>query len=228
MTVLAVFISLFIILMIIGKINNQADWGHWGTNIVDGLVRIYCRRFHRVGLQKIEIPLGHKLILASNHISGIDPFLLITATTHPIRFMIAKEEYEKPILHWMFKAAGCIPVDRNGRVEGAFRRALRAIESGELIAIFAQGGIHYEDKPRLKIKSGIISLSKYSQCWILPVRINGIGAPGTVFDSVVTRSHINFDVDELVSPEAVQSEEFKQGISDWFVGKTEKVFPSVN
>lgn len=214
---------LLLALMAIGKINNQADWGHWATNILDGLIRVYCRRFHRLRSGHIEIPEGQKLLLAPNHISGIDPFILITSLGKPVRFMVAKEEYEKPLLNWMFRAAGCIPVDRGGRVERAFRSALRAIEAGELVAIFPQGGIHHQDSPREKIKSGIIKLSQLTQCGILPIRINGIGAPGTIGRSVITRSHIRLDVHPVISPKQAQQPYFREAMAGWLLGRKEKI-----
>lgn len=224
MIITILFFGLFLLLFAIGKKNNQADWGHWGANILDGLVRVYCRRFHRQGLGQIEVPEGQNLLLASNHVSGIDPFVLITALRRPVRFMIAKEEYERPLLNWMFRLAGCIPVDRNGRVEGAFRSALRAIEAGEIVTIFPQGGIHRVDLPREKIKPGIIRLSELSQCSILPVRISGIGAPGTIASSVITRSHIDFEVHDMISPEQAVRDEFREAMSDWLLGKRDSIF----
>lgn len=220
-----IILGLLIALGIVGQINNQADWGHWRSNICDGLVRSYCRRFHRQGTGQIEIPAGKKVLLASNHISGIDPFLLVTALRQPVRFMIAKEQYERPVMNRMFRAAGCIPVNRGGRVESAFRSALRAIDAGELVGIFPQGGIHHEDIPREKIKPGIIKLSELSQCDILPVRITGVGAPGTVVKSVVTRSsQINFEVHDLISPAQAKDPKFREAMAEWLLGKRESIF----
>jgi len=214
---------LFAGIIIIGNRYNGANWGHPGTNILDGWMRLYCKKFHRQGDFKIELPESKGLILAANHISSIDPFLLIAATNKPIRFMIAKEEYQKPYLNWMFKAAGCIPVDRGGRVEGAFRSALRAIEAGETVAIFPQGGIHSDSTPRHRIKPGIIKLSHMSGCDILPVRIKGVSVIGTMVRCLIFRGRITFDVSSVVSSKQAQTKEFRQSISDWMVGDTDEI-----
>ena len=221
-------VGLFVFIVLIGNKYNVTDWGHPATNILDGWLRLYCKKYHRQGNQVIELPKDKKLLVAANHLSAIDPFLLIAAVDKPLRFMIAKEEYEKPLLKWMFKAAGCIPVDRGGRVEGAFRSALRAIDKGEIVAVFPQGGIHSEDTPRLMIKPGIIKLSQLSGCSILPVRINGIAAPGTMLASMVKRSDIEFDVAPLITSEQVLGREFRPGISEWLLGHNESVFPIEN
>jgi len=224
LAILLLALSIILIgIIVIGHKYNGANWGHAGTNVLDGWMRLYCKKFHRQGDFKIELPENKGLILASNHISAIDPFLLVAATNRPIRFMIAKEEYERPILKWMFKAAGCIPVDRGGRVEGAFRSALRAIDAGEIVAIFPQGGIHSESTPRLRIKPGIIKLSQMSKCDILPVRIKGVSASGTMIKCMVLRGQITFDVNSVISSEQAQSKLFQQSISAWMIGETDDI-----
>ena len=225
LTVFVIIFGLLAMIVAIGNRHNGANWGHPATNVLDGWLRLYCKKFHRQGTNNIELPDVDHLILVSSHVSAVDPFLLITATDRPIRFMIAKEEYERPILNRMFKAAGCIPVDRGGRVEGAFRSALRAIEAGELVAIFPQGGIHCPESPRPRIKPGIIKLSQLTGCSILPVRIKGVAETNSTLKAIITRSHAHFDVNPILSSEQVQTESFRQAMSDWIVGKTKHVMP---
>ncbi|TQV82995.1 lysophospholipid acyltransferase family protein [Aliikangiella coralliicola] len=218
-----VLVSILGGILIVGKINNRADWGHWATNILDGWIRVYCSKFHRLRNTRLQIPLEPHVLLAANHISGIDPFLLITATDRPIRFMIAKEEYERPLLNWMFRAAGCIPVDRSGRVEKAFRSALRAINSGELVALFPQGRIHREDQVDKAIKPGIVRLAQLSECPIFAVRIKGVGAPGTLFKSVFCRSQITFDTHPLISVEQASAIDFRISFAKWLLDQSEMI-----
>ena len=220
---LAVVAVIFGGIIVIGNRYNGANWGHPGTNVLDGWMRLYCKKFHRQGDFVIELPDEKGLILAANHVSSVDPFLLVAATNKPIRFMIAKEEYEKPYLNWMFKAAGCIPVDRGGRVEGAFRSALRAIEAGEIVAIFPQGGIHSDSTPRPRIKPGIIKLSHLSGCDILPVRINGVSAVGSMVKCLLVRSRITFDVSPIFSSDQAQTKEFRESLSDWMLGTADDI-----
>lgn len=223
LTIFVIVFSVLAMIVNVGNRHNGANWGHPVTNVLDGWLRLYCKKFHRQGANKIELPDVEHLILVSNHVSVVDPFLLITATDRPIRFMIAKEEFERPILNRMFKAAGCIPVDRGGRVEGAFRNTLRAIKAGELVAIFPQGGIHCPENPRPRIKPGIIKLSQLTGCSILPVRIKGVTETNSTLKGILTRSHAHFDANEILSSEQVQAEPFRQALSDWLIGKTQQI-----
>jgi len=221
--VLIVFAIMLLLFVTIGKINNDTDWGNPLLNILDGWLRFYCKKYHRLGDFQISLPTDRKIILVSNHISAIDPLLIISATNRPVRFMIAKEEYERPILRWIFKGAGCIPVDRRGRVDSAFRATLRAIEAGELVAIFPQGGIHSRSDPKQRIKSGVIKISELSGSAILPVRIAGVVSPGTMLKSAIERNYIRLDIEKIIEPQQVLSENFRTQLSQWLIGGQQKL-----
>jgi len=159
----------------------KVNWQHKGINWVDGLVRLLCKHVHGLDeTQQIPLPETGPAIVVANHVSGLDPFLLITACRRPLRFLIAREEYERPGLNWLFKASGCIPVDRAGRPEKALRQALRALQRGEVIALFPHGKIHLDSDPPLKIKGGVARLAAWSESAIYPVRITGVKGEGHV------------------------------------------------
>ncbi len=185
MTSIILFIVIFILLMMIGFVViglslNQVDWGNKTANCIDGWVRLYCRIFHRSSLYDLKLP-EHGAIVISNHISGLDPLLLIAASDRPLRFMIAKEEYERFGLQWLFRKAGCIPVVREGRADSAYRETLRCLQNNNIVAIFPHGKIHLDDEPVSLIKPGVSKLAERLQCPVYPVRIEGVTGQGSVF-----------------------------------------------
>ncbi len=180
-----IFIILFIL---VGLKNNVADWGHFVLNVLDGWVRIYCRYFHHFIYQPIPVSDDGPTLLASNHLSGLDPFLIVAACQHPIRFMIAKEEYERFGLQWLFRAAGCIPVERSGRVEVAFNNTLKALHHGEVVLLFPEGGINHTNQPLRKLKAGIIKLAKLANVPITGLRVEGMRGQGHTLPALVLPS----------------------------------------
>lgn len=146
--------------------------------MVDGWIRLYCRYFHRFIYQAIPISDNSPTLLACNHLTGLDPFLVVAACRHPIRFMIAKEEYQRFGLQWLFRAAGCIPVERSGRVETAFNTSLKALHDGEVVLLFPEGGINHSKQPLQKLKAGIIKLAKLAELPIIPLRLEGMRGQG--------------------------------------------------
>jgi len=191
--ILFVLLILFA-LIYLGNRFSVANWDGRAVNWIDGLVRLLCCYWHRLSDIEIPLPETGSAIVVANHVSGLDPFLLIAASRRPLRFLIAREEYERPLLHWLFKAAGCIPVDRSGRPELALRQALRALQAGEVIALFPHGKIHLDSEPPRKLKGGAAHLSAWSQAPIYPVRIDGVGGEGKIVLAPFIPSHVNLTI----------------------------------
>ncbi len=163
----------------------EADWGRAWLNRLDGLNRLFCRVYHRLRADPLPLPAQGPAVLVANHLSGLDPLLLIASARRPLRFLIAREQYERFGLRWLFRAVGCIPVDRSRRPELALREALRALRAGEVVAIFPQGRIHVpgRDAPP-RIKPGAVYLARQLDCPLVPCRVDGVGAPGWVVGAV--------------------------------------------
>jgi 1-acyl-sn-glycerol-3-phosphate acyltransferase len=167
---------------------SPADWGSRGITRIAGFVRLYCQYFHRVQFDPLALPEDGPALVVSNHISGLDPFLMIAISPRPLRFLIAREQYERFGLNWLFKLAKCIPVDRKGRPERALREAMAALEQGDVVALFPHGRIHLDTDPPRKLKAGVAFLAKKSNCAVFPVRVDGVRAAGYTFLSLLIPS----------------------------------------
>ncbi|MES9956127.1 MAG: lysophospholipid acyltransferase family protein [Sedimenticola sp.] len=167
---------------------NRVDWGRGWMNFLDGLNRLFCYRYHRLNVAGIRLPKTGGAIVVSNHISGLDPMLLIASARRPLRFMIAREQYERFGLKWLFRAVGTIPVDRQSRPERALRDALAALQAGEVIALFPHGKIHLDSDPPKRLKPGVAWLAQQTGAGIYPARITGVSRPGHVLTPVIIRS----------------------------------------
>lgn len=169
---------------------SEADWGSaWWVKPLDGLNRIFCRSVHKLQHDEIRLPDKGAALLACNHVSGLEPLLIIAACKRPIRFLIAREQYERFGLHWLFKGIGAIPVERRGRPENALREALRALAAGEVVALFPHGRIHLDSDPPRKLKGGVAKLAQLSGAPVLPLRVTGIRGEGHTVRAVFMPSH---------------------------------------
>lgn len=172
---------------------NSADWGRPWLNRLARLNRWFCRRVHRLRGGPIPLPESGPALVVANHISGLDPLLLIAASPRPLRFLIAREEYERFGLQWLFRAVGCIPVDRAGRPEQALRAAIRALQAGEVVALFPEGRIHADDAPR-RLKPGVWKLAQIGDCPVHPVHIDGVRGRGRILGALLLRSRARLTV----------------------------------
>lgn len=169
---------------------SEADWGNRWLNRLDGLNRLFCRYVHGLRTEHLALPEHGPVLLVANHVSGLDPLLLIAASRRPLRFIIATEQYHRFGLQWLFRAVGCIPVDRKGRPERAFREALKALRAGEAVALFPHGGIHLDSEPRRPLKPGVARLAQLAGIPVYAARIDGVRGQGLVVASVFLPSRV--------------------------------------
>jgi 1-acyl-sn-glycerol-3-phosphate acyltransferase len=115
---------------------NVADWGGKWQNRLDGLNRLFLRRYHKCQIDPVPLPEEGPALVVANHISGLDPMMMIAACQRPVHFIIASEQYYRFGLNWLFRLGGCIPVDRSSRDDSAFRAALQALHDGKVVGLF--------------------------------------------------------------------------------------------
>jgi len=176
----------------LSKSYRRIDWQHRWVNVIDGWVRWYCLRYHRLHGDKLRLPNHGEggAVVVANHFTGLDGFLLVALSERPLRFLIAEEEYRRFGLQWLFRAIGAIPVSRESRPERAYREAVRQLRGGEVIVLFPHGRIHLDSDPPRKLKAGVVRLSTLSGCPVLPMRIEGQPALGTVVTSFLLRGDV--------------------------------------
>ncbi len=104
--------------------------------------RVYCRLMFGVHPPASPpLPRSGPVILVSDHSSLADPLVLFATAGRPIRFLMAREFYERPFLRWISKLTGCIPVSRGQSEPAPLRAMLRALAEGDVVGIFPEGGI---------------------------------------------------------------------------------------
>lgn len=167
--------------------HNGADWGARWLNRLDGLNRLLCRRFHRLQTPVLTLPPRGGMIVVANHISGLDPLLMIAASPRPLRFIIAREQYDRWYLRWLFRAVGCIPIGRRGGHRRALRAAVEALQRGEAVALFPEGRIRVEQGVP-PLKPGVALLAQETGAPICVLRLDGIRGRGKTLRAVLYRS----------------------------------------
>lgn len=169
---------------------NGADWGNKWINRLDGLNRLFCKKFHRLQHDPLPLPPSGPAIVVANHVSGLDPLIMIAASSRPLRFIIAREQHDRWWLKWLFVAAGCIPVERSANPRAALIAARRALERGEVIALFPHGRIYLDDQPAPELKRGVAHLGEMVGAPVFPLRIEGIRGQGHTVAAVFLRSRV--------------------------------------
>ena len=86
-----------------------------------------------------HIPASGAAIIASNHVTQMDPFAVGQPTPRRVHFMAKKELFRTPLGKWFYTSGNAFPVDRSKPDLGAIKTALRILQGGQLLVIFPQG-----------------------------------------------------------------------------------------
>lgn len=168
--------------------HRVAEWGGVWLNRLDGLNRLLCKRFHRLQHDELPLPSQGGALVVANHLSGLDPLLMIAASPRPLRFMIVWHEYDRWWLRWLFEAIGCIPVGGPIGHRAALAAVKRALDAGEIVALFPQGGIVEDPHAPVRLKRGVVMMAEMSGAPVYPVRVEGVAAVGKTVGAVFVRS----------------------------------------
>jgi 1-acyl-sn-glycerol-3-phosphate acyltransferase len=151
---------------------------------------LYSRIVHRlrvIGEGRDPVPPRGPYILVANHRSGVDPIIVSIVTKRRVRFLMAREYYELPILHSVFRVLDAIPVKRDGTDLGATKAALRRLRDGHVIGIFPQGGIR-EAGTEIEGKAGVALLALRTGAPVVPLFIDGSPNTHSVLRAILTPS----------------------------------------
>ncbi|MBO4969174.1 MAG: MFS transporter, partial [Pseudomonas sp.] len=108
------------------------------------LIWLLGHSMYRVQHKHLElIPDEGAALLVCNHVSYVDALLIGGAVRRPVRFVMYYKIYNLPVLNFIFRTAGTIPIAGRGEDEAihdqAFDRIARYLADGELMCIFPEG-----------------------------------------------------------------------------------------
>ena len=126
-------------------------------------------RIRRIG--RAHIPAG-KLILAANHRSFLDPFVIGVCVRRPIYFMAKSEIFHRRFVGWFLNCLGAFPVRRGESDEESVATALALLERGAAVVIFPEGTRH-RSGPLKDPKRGVGRLALESGAPVVPIAIAG-------------------------------------------------------
>ena len=115
-------------------------WGAWNG------VRLSGVRVQTIGLDKLD-PAG-TYIFMSNHVSNLDPPILIPLIPRRTSVMVKKELFSYPILGKAMRMGSLVPVDRGNRDAGieAVKAAKQVIGQGLNMTIYVEGKRSFDGK----------------------------------------------------------------------------------
>jgi glycerol-3-phosphate dehydrogenase (NAD(P)+) len=95
-------------------------------------------RLSRIGRE--HFPEHGPAIIASNHRSFFDPFIIGVMTRRPLYYVAKRELFEiNPVIAWLLAVLGAFPVDRGTGDANMIATAKELLGRGEMVLIFPEG-----------------------------------------------------------------------------------------
>ncbi|MDN7141004.1 MFS transporter [Pseudomonas sp. JQ170] len=124
-----------------------------------------------------QIPEEGAALLVCNHVSFVDALLIGGAVRRPIRFVMYYKIFQLPVLNFIFRTAGAIPIagrQEDGEIyEQAFKRIAACLAEGELVCIFPEGKLT-SDGEIDEFKGGVSRIIEQTPVPVIPLALQGL------------------------------------------------------
>ncbi len=94
-------------------------------------------RLSRIGRE--HVPADGPYIVAANHRSFLDPFIIATIARRPLYYVAKRELFERKWQGWLLNALGAFPVDRGAGDNEMLKTARAILDRGDSVLIFPEG-----------------------------------------------------------------------------------------
>ncbi len=171
------------------------------------------------GLEKI--PTKGPVVLVCNHISFMDPAIVMGRVRRPSRFVMYYKIFQTFGLKFFFKAAKSIPIAGKNQdpemMEAAFASVREALADGDVVCIFPEGGLT-PDGQIGQFKKGIERIIDETPVPVVPMALNNLwGSMFSRYDKKIIKrrprkfmAKVELIVGDPVPPEQVSADYLQQ------------------
>ena len=141
--------------------------------VVKAICWLILKIFWRMEVIGTEnVPERGGVIIASNHVSYLDPAVLTASFNRKIYFLTKKEVFKNNFISFLLKNLNAISVDRENTDILAFKRAINTLREEKVLGIFPEGARSSNGELQ-ELKLGTIKIAMKTGVPILPVGIIG-------------------------------------------------------
>ncbi len=149
---------------------REPDWVYEAVRLLTSLYAYTFLRARAISVEKA--PGSGPVILAPNHFSFMDHFLLGSYMRRKVRFMAKSQLFKRP-MQFIYTHGGVFPVRRGARDEETFITARTILARGGTVAMYCEGGRSRTGRVGEHAKPGIGRLALETGAPVVPVAIYG-------------------------------------------------------
>jgi acyl-[acyl-carrier-protein]-phospholipid O-acyltransferase/long-chain-fatty-acid--[acyl-carrier-protein] ligase len=128
-------------------------------------------------MHRERMPKSGGVLLISNHISFIDAFILSTASSRPLQFLLFDEYFEHRWVGRVARFFDAIPISKS-RAKDGVKVAVEALKQGHVVCIFPEGQLTRTGAMN-EWMNGFKIIARRAKCPVLPVAMDGVW--GSIF-----------------------------------------------
>ncbi len=140
---------------------------------------LLVRTLYRLRLHGIErhVPDEGPALLVCNHVSYMDALILSASIPRPVRFVMYYRIYQLPLLNWIFRTAGVIPIagakEDPALMQRAFEEIDRTLAEGGIVGLFPEGALT-QNGEIAPFKSGVERILAARPVPVVPMALRGM------------------------------------------------------
>ncbi|MDD5424425.1 MAG: lysophospholipid acyltransferase family protein [Candidatus Omnitrophica bacterium] len=177
-----------------------------------------------------KVPMKGAFILASNHVSHLDPPAIASASPRMVHFMARSTLFDNWLFRQVVGRCGLISVKRGEADIGAMKAAIRFLKSGEPVFLFPEG-TRSETGEMQEAQPGIGYLSLITGAPVLPAYIDGTDKALPKGAKRITLTRISVYIGDLIDPTKLDlprgKKEAAQKLADHVAGEIKRLGETV-
>src|ERR1700685_4318445 len=150
---------------------REPDWTYELTRVLTSLYAYTFLRTRAISPEKV--PGAGAVILAPNHFSFMDHFLMGCYIRRKVRFMAKSQLFKPGPMQFIYTHGGVFPVRRGARDEETFITAETILARGGAITMYCEGGRSRTGSVAEQAKRGIGPLALETGAPVVPIAIHG-------------------------------------------------------
>ncbi|NII72537.1 1-acyl-sn-glycerol-3-phosphate acyltransferase [Dyella sp. SG562] len=141
-----------------------------------------------------HIPEEGPVLLVCNHVSFMDPLLLMANLRRPARFVMYYKIFNIPLLNFVFRTAKAIPIAGQKEDPEVLRKAYEEVDAaladGEVVCIFPEGGLT-KDGEVATFRPGVAHILQQRPVPVVPMALRGLwGSVWSRRDNMLRRARL--------------------------------------
>ncbi len=170
-----------------------------------------------------HIPEKGAALIVANHVSYVDALILMGTSTRPVRFVMDKSISELPVLKYIFRHAGVIPICSPRKCADTYTKAFEQIEQAlnneEIVCIFPEGRLTSDGKLG-EFRPGVEKIIQRTPVPVIPMALKGLWGSvfshkgGRALTTLPTRfwSKVQVNIGEVINPVSLDRHMLQQEV----------------